>query len=234
MIKKVWFIIIFIIPLVYAINYPILTKYVTDQADILSNEEEQKLNERAKQIEEQTTAEIAIVTINSLEGISKEQYATELFEKAGIGKKEKDNGLLILIAKEEREYRVEVGYGLEEFIPDSSKIIIGTQILEPYFKQDKFGEGIYNALDTIQIMITGQEYTEKESDTSSTWSLIKIVLIIFFFILIIIAQSRRRGLVFIPGSSGHRGRGRFGSGGFGSSGGFGGGRSGGGGFGGKF
>ena len=95
------------------------TGFVNDYAKILSAQEKQEIETLLKQIEKSTTAEIAVVTTPSLEGLSLEKYAVELFENWGIGKKDGDNGLLILIAPTERKYRIEVGYGLEEVITDS-------------------------------------------------------------------------------------------------------------------
>ena len=235
--KKIGCIVLLLLPVIYAINYPTLTKYVTDQADIISQEDEQKINELAKQIEQETTAEVAIVTISSLEGISKEQYTLELFEKAGIGKKDKDNGLLILIAVEDREYRVEVGYGLEEFIPDSSKITIGTRILEPYFKEGEFGQGVYESLNVIKKLIQGQDDVISQYQSTPTTlknKAVWIYLSIFILLIVISIINRRTRFypIFIPGPHWNNGTGSFGTGGFG--GGFSGGSSGGGGFGGRF
>ncbi|HDJ37965.1 MAG TPA: TPM domain-containing protein, partial [Methanosarcinales archaeon] len=103
-------------PAVAAVDYPHLTGYVTDDANMLDPAYETKITEIAKTIERETTVEIAVVTVESLEGEPKEMYAVKLFEEAGIGKKDKDNGLLILVAKQEQEYRFEVGYGLEGVI----------------------------------------------------------------------------------------------------------------------
>ncbi len=87
------------LPVVAAIDYPQLTDFVTDEADMIDPVYETKISELAKNIEVATTVEIAVVTVKSLEGESKEGYAVKLFEHAGIGKKDKDNGLLILVAK---------------------------------------------------------------------------------------------------------------------------------------
>ncbi len=246
--KKIIFIILCIIPFVTSIAYPKLTSYITDQANIISQEDEKSITGLIKQIEQETTVEIAIVTIKSLEGIPKEQYALELFEQSGIGKKDKDNGLLMLIALQEREYRVEVGYGLEGLIPDSSKVTLGTRILEPYFKKGEFGKGIYESLLVIQKILQGQEEVLSQYKSNSyntkqnylTW-----VYILFFIIIISSIFIRKRNYILypiiLPKPKWNNRSGGFGSSGFGSrssfghfGGGFGGGVSGGGGFGGRF
>ena len=162
MIKLTGFILIalLLITPILAVDYPNLNDFVTDEANIISPEYEQQIEQLAKAIEQETTVEIAIVTVLSLEGLTKEQYALELFEKEGIGKEDKDNGLLILVALEEREYRVEVGYGLEGSIPDASKVSLGTKILEPNFKENEFGNFKVRCLDTDEILIlTGYLWT---------------------------------------------------------------------------
>ena len=102
--KLIFFTFLFIIPisLVSSQNYPNLRNFVTDNANIIDDASEAQLISLAQQIEQTTTVEIAIVTVNSLENLDIETYAVELFEKAGIGKKDIDNGLLILIAPNER------------------------------------------------------------------------------------------------------------------------------------
>ncbi len=240
MIKKTIIISLIIINIAYAVSYPVLKGYVTDDANIISPEYESQISRLISEIEKETTAEIAIVTVPSLEGIAKETYATELFERAGIGKKDKDNGLLILIALQEREYRVEVGYGLEGLIPDSSKVTLGTRILEPNFKEGNFGKGIYEALLAIQKILQGQnevlsQYSQRNYQQQV--SSLKLWIFIIFFILIIImsifGRRRRYGFypILIPGPRWNKGTGSFGTSGFG---GFSGGLSGGGGFGGRF
>ncbi len=227
------------------VSYPKLTDFVTDNADIIPPDYEQKITELAKQIEQETTVEIAVVTINSLEGVSKETYATELFEQAGIGKKDVDNGLLILVALDEKEYRVEVGYGLEGLIPDTYKVNLGTRILEPNFRQGEFGKGIYDTLSAIKEILSGEEEVlskyQSQYNAQQNASKIKLWLyLIFFFIFIIMSIVGRRGRffffpLFIPGGRTTGGIGGFGNAGFGSGlGGFGGGLSGGGGFGGSW
>jgi uncharacterized protein len=239
MLKKISLLLLLILPLILAVDLPELKGFVTDNADIISSEDETRIINLIDQIEQETTAEIVVVTVKSLEGLSKEQYALELAEKNGIGKEDKDNGLLILVALDEREYRFEVGYGLEGSIPDASKVNIGTKIIEPNFRQGEFGKGIYESLIVMNGMIQNDPEVISEFQrppVQGNRSTIKLIFFILFWGIIIFSLiSRRRSRsgflffpIFLPGS-----RGGFsgGSGGFGSSG-FGGGSFGGGGFGG--
>ena len=229
-----------------AVNYPKLTNFVTDTADLIEPEWEVKINALAKDIEKNTTAEIAVVTVDSLEGLTKEQYAVELFKETGIGKKDKNNGLLILVAKEEREYRFEVGYGLEPYVTDSMYVNIGKRIIEPSFKKGEFGKGIYEAVSVVGGLIEGQEdvlskyQISDETGGEENIQALIVTLLIFMLIVYIIHKSKGKTSypLFwgIPRYGGRSGGGFGSSGGFGSGGfgGFGGGFSGGGGFGGKW
>ena len=131
---------------VFAVDFPEPTGYVNDFANIFSEQEQQGMESLLDQIEKNSTVEIAVVTIPSLEGLSKEQYAVELFEKWKIGKKDVDNGLLILIAPNEREYRIEVGYGLEGVITDTMAGIVGRKNFVENFRAEKYGAGVKDAI----------------------------------------------------------------------------------------
>lgn len=118
--------------------------YVNDYANILSSETESYIMEHSVSLAQQTKAQIVIVTVPNLDGASLEEYATALFRKFGIGDKEEDNGLLLLLALEERQMRVEVGYGLEGILPDGKTGRFQDNYMIPYFKEDNFDEGILN------------------------------------------------------------------------------------------
>jgi len=253
--KWTWLIILMLLlPTASAVSYPQLSGYVTDNANMIDPSYEAKITQLAGAIEKETTVQIAVVTIESLEGESMEMYAVNLFEKAGIGKKDKDNGLLIIVAKQERDYRFEVGYGLEGTVTDSMKVNIGDRIIVPNFRNGEYGKGIYESMLVVKELVKGNpevisQYsmkqgggsTEQTAGGSEDFAILFIILffLIFGFIIFIAIMNttysrypsgRRRygGGVFGGGFGGAR----YGGGGFG--GGFGGGRSGGGGFGGGF
>jgi len=229
------------------IQYPEASGFVTDSANMIDPYYEQRIEALCENIEKDTGVEIAVVTVNSLEGITREQYAVELFERWGIGKKDKDNGLLILLSKEERVYRVEVGYGLEHVVKDAHKVYIGMRIMEPSFKEGEFGQGIYDAVVVIEGFINENpdvisDLRMGDEDTEIKWwhALLLIILLGFagYYLFLALKDSGRdggyrgrrydHGGIFYGGGFGGMGGGSFG-GGFG---GFGGGMSGGGGFGG--
>lgn len=144
---------LFFIPQASAVEYPSPVGYVNDFAGMLTPEEEARLNSEITAIEKSTTVEIAIVTVDSLQGVSVEEYAVKLFEKWGIGKKASDNGLLILVAKNEREYRIETGYGLEGSINAATAGRIGRDIIEPNFRDGRYGTGLYEAVREIRGLV---------------------------------------------------------------------------------
>ncbi|MCZ7399858.1 MAG: TPM domain-containing protein [Candidatus Methanoperedens sp.] len=152
-------ILILLLPVASAVNYPQINKaFVTDNANIIDPVYKDKITQLAQNIEKETTVEIAVVTVKSLEGESKEMYAEKLFRQPpGIGKKDKDNGLLILVAKQEGEYRFEVGYGLEGTITDSMKVNIGDRIIVPNFRNGEYGKGIYESMVVVEGLVKGNE-----------------------------------------------------------------------------
>ncbi|MCZ7380925.1 MAG: TPM domain-containing protein [Candidatus Methanoperedens sp.] len=168
--KYVLLLIIFILflPLASAANYPQLNGFVTDNANMIDPVYKDKITQLAQKIEKESTVEIAVVTVDSLEGESKEMYAVNLFKQAGIGKKDKDNGLLILVAKQEREYRFEVGYGLEGTVTDSMKVNIGDRIIVPNFKNGEYGKGIYESMVVIEGLVTGNEEVKSQYSMANT------------------------------------------------------------------
>jgi uncharacterized protein len=246
-----------LLPTASAVSYPQLSDYVTDNANMIDQSYEEKITQLAGAIEKETTVQIAVVTIESLEGESMEMYAVNLFEKAGIGKKDKDNGLLIIVAKESHDYRFEVGYGLEGTITDSMKVNIGDRIIVPNFRNGDYGKGIYESMLVVKELVKGNpevisQYSMKQGGGSSNIEFsgsspdafavlfgILFVLVVIFIIFIAIMNasysrdtSWKRGRVYrhTPVLIPDFGW-RMGGGGHWSGGG---GRSGGGGFGGGF
>jgi len=139
------------------VDYPDYIGYVNDFAEILDSASRHDLESLITGIEKNTGAEIAVVTIDTLEGITIEEYAVELFEKWGIGKADEDNGLLILVSLMDRKVRIEVGYGLEGIITDLEAGRIIDEIIVPNFKNEDYNRGIYDAVVTISNQIYGEE-----------------------------------------------------------------------------
>jgi len=133
----------------YGDEFPQPVGYVNDFASIFEKEYIDKMENLITDLEKKTTAEIAVVTIDSLGDKSIETYAVKLFEAWGIGKKDINNGILFLVAMEERECRIEVGYGLENVITDVIAKHIIDEIVIPQFKEGKYELGSYECVKKI-------------------------------------------------------------------------------------
>ena len=150
--------------------------YINDYADILSDDTEKFIMEHSVSLESKTKVQIVVVTVQNLEGYSLEDYANKLFNNFEIGDEKLDNGLLLLLALEERKFRVEVGYGLEGFLTDGLTGRYQDKYIIPYLKEDNWDEGIKNGYSAFYQKIC-EEYgidseditvTEVSSDDSST------------------------------------------------------------------
>jgi len=120
--------------------------WVNDFAGILKADEVSKLDSIIQSLEKVTTAEIAVVTVKNTQPLDPKSYVVALMEKWKVGKKDKDNGLILLVSVDDRRVEVEVGYGLEGTLPDSVVLRIIDNDLIPQFKQNKYGDGIIAAV----------------------------------------------------------------------------------------
>jgi uncharacterized protein len=162
---------------------PTLTKYVNDFANVLSASDEARINTLCKEIEENWTIEIAVLTVQTTQPMSIEEYAVKTFEKNGIGKKDVDNGLLIIAAIQDRKWRFEVGYGLEPIVNDAKAGRIGRAYLVPYFQEENYGDGLYYAVDAVGKIIQagGDESVISSKRTISDEEIINLIYIFIFF-----------------------------------------------------
>jgi uncharacterized protein len=132
--------------------------WVSDFAGILSEDTTVQISSLIDDVKRSTGAEIAVVTVSSLEGMTVEGYAVELFEQWGIGTKEEDNGVLFLIAPNERKTRIEVGYGLEPVITDGRAGEIIRETILPFFRGGDYDQGILQGTRQIAALITGTDF----------------------------------------------------------------------------
>jgi uncharacterized protein len=243
-----------------AFGYPFAEKisdirpqgYVTDLAQVIDPATKSKLEALCTEVQQKTGAQIAVVTVRSLDGRSKEDYAADLYKGLGVGSKKDSTGVLLLLAPAERQYRIEVGYGLEPVINDARAGDIGRAMV-PSLKTGDYSAAVVSGVTLLAQLIAadkGVQLTGVPSlparrqpggGTGLPWWL--IVLAFVGIPWLIRAISRRGG-----GGSGFGGRGRgippvifmppmgggWGRGGGGGFGGFGGGMSGGGGAGGSW
>lgn len=227
------------------------TGYVIDLANVMQPEAKAKISAMATELQQKTGAQMAVVTVNSLEGEDRDQYAVDLYKHLGVGPKKNDEGVLLLVAPNVRQYKIEVGYGLEPVINDARAGDIGRSMV-PSLRAGDYNAAILSAMTQIAQLIASAKGVQltgvpnrARAPTRSTnvpwWLIFLGIFIVFQIIRALIRRGgggpgsglRSRGswippVVFMPGMGGGWGRG----GGFGgSSGGFGG-FGGGGGFGG--
>jgi uncharacterized protein len=227
----------FILPfLSYAKNVPQPIGWVNDFANVIDKTNTDKLNFLIEEVEQKTTTEIAVVIINSIAPYDEKEYARLLFDNWKPGKKGKDNGVLVLLAVKEKRWRIETGYGMEGILPDGLCGEIGRSHMVPYFKQGQYGEGLYQGICAIAIIIakdahvtlnTLSNFTEITPNQSSSGIPIGFVGLIPMIILIIVIAIFISPKDYYGGNSWGGGFGGGGGGGFGGGGGGGGGAGGG-------
>ncbi len=218
------------------------TGYVTDLAGTLNGDAKANLEALCTELEEKTGAQMAIITVHSLEGRTVEDYAADLYKNLGIGSKKDDRGVLLLLSPDERKYRIEVGYGLEPVINDARAGDVGRAMV-PYLRANDFNTAIQTAAwqlakliaDDRGVTLSGRPLAHavpsgRGNVPSSIGIWIFLIVVVLF--LVVIGKGGGGGLLwFLLGmlTSGGGGGGGYRGGGFGGGGG---GYSGGGGFGG--
>ncbi|MBG0795153.1 TPM domain-containing protein [Methylocystis sp. H62] len=234
-----------------AVNYPPLTGRVVDQADVIPPSTKSAIESKLRDLEDKSGIQLVVASVASLEGLDVETYANGLFRAWKLGETKKNNGVLFLVAPNERKMRIEVGYGLEGTLTDALSKIILTSAVAPRFKARDYGAGIERGVEGIIEVLSGDsaEWTKRaRGPQSTTFDELSplIFFALFLFIVVWMARSARgrqryqrsyrRGgppIIVLPPSGGFWGGDSWGGGGGGSSdgGGFsgGGGSSGGGG-----
>jgi uncharacterized protein len=147
----------------FAAEIPYLTGRVTDNAEILSETTRQSLTESLKRHEDQTSNQIAILTVLTINGESIEDYAVKVFEAWELGLKARDNGILIVVVPNDRSMRIEVGYGLEATLTDAVAGRIIQFAMTPKFKNGDYDGGITDGVRTVIDVLEGGELPDIEN-----------------------------------------------------------------------
>jgi uncharacterized protein len=181
--------------------------YVNDFAGVLDAESQARMEAMIRRVRSRMDVEIAVVTVPSLGGMPIEDYAIELARRWGIGRKGADTGVLILVAPNERRWRIEVGYGLEGELPDGLVGEVGRRMV-PYFRERKYGEGLQLGLQTIVATLAQKRgVTIEEVDPSLAYvperrsSRAGLGLVVLLLVLFVLAFV----LAATTGTSGRRG-----------------------------
>jgi uncharacterized protein len=218
----------------YAIDVPRRpANYVVDLANIIDSPAETNLNRYLRELERKTSAQFIVLTIQSLEGGSIDDFALEVaHDKWKLGQKGKDNGVLLVVSTGDKKYRIEVGYGLEGPLPDSLVGSIGRNRLVPFFRKGDFSQGIYSAALVIAGEIAKEAGVEisgmpqaparnvQKRKRGKFDSIISIIVLVFMVILFIRNPKLFLMLLLFSSMGGRRGSwGGGGGGGFGGGGG---------------
>lgn len=226
--------------LAQTLNFPALTGRVVDAANILNPAQRQQLETKLAAHDDKTSDQVVVATVPSLQDTSIEDYANQLFRFWKLGQAKTNNGVLILVAPNERKIRIEVGYGLEGQLTDAISRMIIAAAIAPKFKQGDFGGGLDAGVDAVVTTLQGgTEWQERAKvrkqapeETYDPVAIFMIILLIFIIFSIMAARSRggpggrphRRtdgGWIVIPSGGSNWGGGSSGgwSGGFGGGGG---------------
>ncbi|SER40304.1 uncharacterized protein SAMN03159444_04069 [Pseudomonas sp. NFACC02] len=215
------------------LKFPALSGQVVDTAGMIDNASKERLSQMLRAHEELTTEQVVVVTLPNLQGATIEDFGYQLGRYWGIGQKGKDNGALLIVAKDERKVRIEVGYGLEDRLTDAQSSVIINQIITPAFKQGDFVGGVSKGTEAIVQVLGGDPLAEpvvgaSGGDDVTDWKM-SLLFLILFVAFVFINMRWGRALGGLGGGYIGSGGGGFGSGGSGGGGGM---RGGGGSFGG--
>ena len=149
-------VVVLVAPAGAAPEYPALTGRVVDQAGIIAPQSRAELERRLAEHERATGNQVVVVTLDTLQGESIEEYGVGLGRAWGIGRQGEDDGVLLIVAPNEREVRIEVGYGLEDVLTDALASQIVQNEIVPQFRQGSFDAGILAGTKAILQALGGQ------------------------------------------------------------------------------
>lgn len=221
-------------------TFPPLTGRVVDDANMLSPATEQQLSGKLATLEQQTGRQLVVVTLPSLQGYEIEEYGYQLGRAWGIGQAKANNGVLFIVAPNERKVRIEVGYGLEPILTDALSSVILQQAVLPRFRGGDMEGGVVAGTDALiqQLALPDDQAKANVAQAQAAAQQpqrpglppLAIIIMIFFIIMMLRGMFGRRryggGLgsalpwIILSGMGGGRDRGGWGGGGFGGGGGF--------------
>ncbi|MFA4815513.1 MAG: TPM domain-containing protein [Candidatus Gracilibacteria bacterium] len=160
--------------------------YVLDQAGVLSDETEGTLQVQLSTLAADTSTGMVVVTILTLNDYPIESYALELGREWGVGQEAFDNGLVFLVVTEDREVRIEVGYGLEGAITDLQSSLILNKITSPYFKEGDYDQGVLKTVAELETLARGEPFATDDLQVTNDTGYSDVVSVLLFWALPII------------------------------------------------
>ena len=173
-------------------TFPQLTERIVDNAHLLDQKTTQNLTNILVQHERKTGDQIVIATLPSLQGQDIESYSNALFRHWGLGQKNKNNGVLFLIAPNDRSVRIEVGYGLEGFLNDATASVIINSVILPQFRKNQYQQGIIDGTYAILQVVNGDFETYKKQSSIKSQAdplMVIFVISIYGFFIIFMAKT---------------------------------------------
>lgn len=180
--------------------------YITDRAALLSIPTRQQLEIQLHEFELQTSTQVVVATFRSMEGGSLEDISIRIAQQWKIGQKDRNNGVLFLIFKDDRQMRIEVGYGLEGVLTDALSAQIIRNEVVPYFRSGEYESGILSGVRTILSAVKGEYQAAAATQTDGNAALIKLML---FVIGLVLAVDLFRYGVYWKTHHGYKGAYRF-------------------------
>ncbi len=153
-----------------ASDVPYLTGHVVDNAEILKPATRERIAALSKAHEDRSTDQIVVLTVPTLDGESVEEYAVRVFASWKLGQKGKDNGVLVLVAPQDRKMRIEVGYGLEGALTDVAASRIIRNVMTPAFRANNFDDGVAAGVAAIVAQLEGQKVEGLNGGTSANFA----------------------------------------------------------------
>lgn len=184
---------------IFALSVPNLTSPIVDNANLISDGVEQNINNQLEDLSDSTGIQLAVLTIPTLEGEVLESYSMKVAETWELGSAEKDTGVLLLIALEERSIRIEVGYGLEGVLTDTKCGLIIRNVIAPEFRNGNYQAGIVNAVNNMVGLVKGDEslvskrVLNESSGDSGAFIFMGVVLLYGFIFVMAVISSKKRG-----------------------------------------
>ncbi|PMW01307.1 MULTISPECIES: YgcG family protein, partial [unclassified Pseudomonas] len=205
------------------LKFPQLTGRVVDNAQMIEPSVREQLTQQLQAHEKATGEQLVVVTLPNLQGTDIADFGYQLGRYWGIGQKDKNTGALLIVARDDRKLRIEVGYGLEDRLTDAQSSVIINQVITPAFKTGNFSKGISDGVAAMLVVLGGNPLDEPSTvyeprgdegdDFVSRHPGVFVFLVLLFILTIFVCQM----LGILPSGGGGRGssRGGFGGGGFG-------------------
>jgi uncharacterized protein len=189
----------------FALDFPKLTGRVTDAANVIPDDEEARLTQKLEALEQKTGRQMVIATVPSLQDNDINDYANQLYRAWQIGDKQRNDGVLLLIAPNERKVRIEVGYGLEGTITDGISFLVINQQILPRFKAGDMPGGIEAGADALiqqlglpadqaqQVAANANAQRAQAQRRGGGFPIGALLPLAFIFLFVILPMMRRRG-----------------------------------------